>query len=246
MAEAVVAEAVDDHRAVDVVVDVRQPLVGLRLVVEGVTAAVVAVAGDEVPGFGGVHSGCERLGGEAREDDRVRRADPGTRQHRDRQFRYHRHVHRDDVVLLDAEVAEGRGELVDLAVEVLVGVRPGVSVLAFPLDRDAVLVAVLDVAVDTVVRGVQRPVSEPLVERLLGVVEYLGVLLVPVEKVGRAGPTLRPVLLELVVDRLVGHVRLLDEFVAGLERFLLGQSRFELSVTALVRHRRSQYSSNGS
>ena len=60
----------------------------------------------------------QRLRREAAEDDGVRRADPGAGEHRDRQLRDHRHVDRDPVALLDAELLERVGGLLDLAMEV--------------------------------------------------------------------------------------------------------------------------------
>jgi hypothetical protein len=46
-------------------------------------AAVAAVGGDDDLGLGVRDAGVERFGGEAAEDDRVRGADAGAREHRD-------------------------------------------------------------------------------------------------------------------------------------------------------------------
>jgi len=62
----------------------------------------------------------------------MRRTDACTGQHRDRKLRDGWHVQRDDVVLLDIERSERRGELVDLVVEVEVGVGPRLAALCRP------------------------------------------------------------------------------------------------------------------
>ena len=107
----------------------------------------------------------QRLGGEAAEDDRVRRADPGAGEHRDRQLRDHRHVDRDPVALLDAELLQRVGGLADLAQQVGVGERPRVAGLADPVVGDLVAAAGLDVPVEAVVGDVQLAADEPLRER---------------------------------------------------------------------------------
>jgi len=231
------AQPVDDDHVFDLVLDAGEPLVGLLQMVERVAATIIAVAGDEIFGVRRVHARRERVRREPREHDRVGRADPGAGQHRDRQLRDHRHVHRHDVVLLDAELAQRGGELVDLSVEILIRVRARLAELAFPLDGGLVFPAVLDVPVDAVVRRVQLAVHEPLVERCILVVQYLVPLALPVEELGRSLPRLRPFVLELLVDRVVRDVRLLDERLGRLEGVLFYQSRFELYVRiATVSH----------
>ena len=102
---------------------------------------------------------------EAAEDDRVRRADPGAGEHRDRQLGDHRHVDGDPVAGLDAELEQRVGRLADLALEVGVGDRPGVAGLADPVVGDLVAEAALDVPVDAVVGDVELAADEPLGER---------------------------------------------------------------------------------
>ena len=115
--------------------------------------------------LGVVDAAAERLGREAAEDDRVRRADPGAGQHRDRQLGDHRHVDGDPVAGRDAQLEQGVGGLADLALEVGVGDRPGVARLADPVVRDLVAEAALDVPVDAVVGDVELAADEPLGER---------------------------------------------------------------------------------
>jgi len=199
-----VAEPVDDHRLGQVDVGPESGVVRLRLLVERVLTAIVAVAGDEVLRVGGVDPGRERLRRQPREDDVMRRPDPGTRQHRDRQFGNHREVQRHHVVLFDPQIAEAGRERVHFAVEVEIGVRPALSALAEPADRELVP-ALVEVAVDAVGRGVEPPVRKPLVEGRIAVVEDgLGGTL-PVEQVGGAAPRLRSFLGEgLVQSRVAG------------------------------------------
>ena len=76
------------------------------------------------------------------EDDRVRGADAGARQHRDRQLGDHRHVDRDAIAGPDAELLQRVGRLADLALEVGVGDGPRVAGLADPVIGDLVAEAV--------------------------------------------------------------------------------------------------------
>ena len=98
---AVRPKAVDNDR-LRLVTNVRETVVRLPKVVKWVTPTVVAVAGDEILGVGGVHPGRQRTGREARKHNRVWRTDPGAGQHCDRKLRYHRHIHRYHIVLADA------------------------------------------------------------------------------------------------------------------------------------------------
>ena len=76
-------------------------LVDRRLERRGLAAAVAAVGGDDHLGPGVVDPAVQRLGGEAAEDDRVRRPEAGAGEHRDRCLRDHRQVDRDGVALPD-------------------------------------------------------------------------------------------------------------------------------------------------
>ena len=62
-------------------------------------APPAAVGGDDELGLGVVVAVGDGVGGEAAEDDRVRRADAGTGEHGDRRFGDHRHVDRDAIAL---------------------------------------------------------------------------------------------------------------------------------------------------
>ena len=107
----------------------------------------------------------DRLRGEPAEHDVVRRADPRAREHRDDDLGDHRQVDPDDVALADAERLERVGEPLHVAMQLGVGDRALLALLAGPVKRDAIAVAGLDVPVEAVVGHVQLAVVEPLVER---------------------------------------------------------------------------------
>ena len=91
--------------------------------------------------------------GEAAEHHRVGGAEPGAREHRDRELGHHPEVDRDPVALLDAERLQRVRGPADLVEELGVGDRARVAGLALPEEGDLVAVAGLDVAVDAVVRA---------------------------------------------------------------------------------------------
>ncbi len=160
-------------------------LVDVRLDRRGLAAAAGRVGGDERLRLGELHALPHGPGREASEDDVVRSSDARAGQHRDDDLGDHRQVDADDVAGADAAVLQRVGQPLDVAVEIRVGDVPLLALLASPVDRDAVAAPGLDVAVEAVVRGVQLAVGEPLVEGRVGVVESLGRLGVPVEKLGR-------------------------------------------------------------
>ena len=152
-------------------------------------APVAAVGGDHDLGLAVVDAGGQRVGGEATEDDGVGGADPGTRQHRDHGLGDHRHVDRDPVTGLHAEVDQRVGRLAHLVLELGVGDVAGVVLrLADPVEGDLVAAAGLDVPVDAVVRRVELAADEPLGERRVVPVEHLVPLLRPVETLGLLAP----------------------------------------------------------
>ena len=84
-------------------------LVDVDLEPAGVAAAVAAVGGDDELRLGVVDAVGQRLGGEAAEDDGVRRADAGAGEHGDRQLGDHRHVDGDAVAAPHAELLQRVG-----------------------------------------------------------------------------------------------------------------------------------------
>ena len=154
----------------------------------GLALAPPAVGGDQRLGVGDLHPLPDRLGREPAEHDVVRRADPRAREHRDDDLGDHRQVDPDDVALADAQVLERVREPLHVAVQLGVGDRALLALLAGPVERDAVAVAGLDVPVQAVVGHVQLAVGEPLVERRVRVVEHGRERLVPVQGSRLLGP----------------------------------------------------------
>jgi hypothetical protein len=140
----------------------RQRGVRVRLQRHLDAATVPAVLRDQGLGAGVVDAVPQRLGREPAEHHGVRRADPGAREHRDRQLGDHAHVDRNTVALAHAERPQAVGQPADLAEQLPVRERSPLAGLALPVIRDLVAAARLDVAVQAVVRGVQRAAHEPL------------------------------------------------------------------------------------
>ena len=169
----------------------------------------------------------ERLGGEAAEHDGVRRADPGAREHRDRQLGDHRHVDRDAIAGPDPQLEQRVGGLAHLALEVGVRDRPRIAGLADPVVGDLAAEAVLDVAVDAVVGDIELAADEPLRERQVPL-ERLVERLDPGDPLARE---LRPEGLEVALGLLVDagvDVRLCDELGRRRELALLGEQGLDL------------------
>ncbi len=184
-------------------------------------APVAAVRGDDHLRLAVGHPVGERVGGEAAEDDGVRRADPGAGQHRDHGLGDHRQVDRDPVTLGDAELGERVGGLADLVLEVGVRQVAGVVLgLADPVQGDLVAVAVLDVPVDAVVRRVDGAAGEPLGERRVVPVQDPVPLLAPVQALGLLGPERLPVGGGAFVGLLL-HVGVLRQLCRRLEPAIL-------------------------
>ena len=108
-------------------------------------------------------SSCRR---EPAEHDRVDRAEPRARQHREHGLRHHRQVDHDAVAALDAEPAQRAGETRDLVAQLAVGVdagRPGDGAVVD--QRGLIAATAVDVPVDRVVAGVELAACEPASER---------------------------------------------------------------------------------
>ena len=92
--------------------------VGALLERDDLAAPPGAVGGDEQLRLGVVDAVAQRVGREAAEHDRVRRADAGARQHRDRQLGDHAQVDVDAVALADAERLQRVGDALHLVEQV--------------------------------------------------------------------------------------------------------------------------------
>ncbi len=220
----VLAGTPDHQHLVDVLallLGLADRLVDRRLERRRVAAPVAAVRGDDHLRLAVGDPVGQRVSGEAAEHHRVRRTDAGAGQHRDRDLGDHRHVDRDPVALLDAQLGQRVRGLADLVLELGVGDVAGVVLgLADPVQGDLVAVAVLDVPVDAVVRRVDRAADEPLRERRVVPVEDPVPLLAPVEALGLLGPEALAVGVRAFVGVLL-DVGVRREVGRGLEATLL-------------------------
>jgi hypothetical protein len=147
-----------------------------------------AVDGDQRLGVGELHALAHRLGREAAEDHVVRRADARAGEHRHDDLGDHRQEDPDHVAAPDPARLQRVGEALDVAVQVGVGDRPRLALLAVPVEGDALAAAGLDVTVDAVVGRVEPAAREPLEEGRLPIVEDFRPRLVPVQRLGLLGP----------------------------------------------------------
>src|SRR6202158_6301033 len=165
----------------------RERLVNDSLERQRLAAALLLVGGDDRDRPGVDDALLERLCREASEHDRMGRADPRARLHRDHAFDRHRHVDDDPVAFLDAERLQRIGETAYAMVEILIGNSRHRPIVVLEDDRDLVRVAVFQVAIETVVRDIELPVLEPFVERRVGFVEHFAKRLLPRQRRAR-GP----------------------------------------------------------
>ncbi len=113
--------------------------------------AVPTVGGDDKLCASVVNAGAQAVSAEAAENDRVHRAQPGNRLHRDDCFGDHRHVNGNAVALADAECGQQVCCALDLFGELGIRDRAAVARLALKVERNAVAVACLNVPVEAVV-----------------------------------------------------------------------------------------------
>jgi hypothetical protein len=142
----------------------RSPIAASTPALMGAVLALAppAVDGDQHLGARDLHALLDRLGREPAEHDVVRRADPRAREHRDDHLGDHRQIDPDDVSLADAQLLERIREPLHVAVQVGVGDRALLALLARPVKRDAIAAAGLDVPVQAVVGHVERPSANHL------------------------------------------------------------------------------------
>ena len=131
----------------------------------GRTLAVSGISGDHDLRLGIVDAVAKRLGREAAEHDRVRRADAGAGKQRDCGLGDHGQVDRDTVTTADTQAPERRSEALHFVEQLGVGDRASVTRLALEVERHAVAEPRGDVTVEAVDAHVQLAVFEPLGER---------------------------------------------------------------------------------
>eukprot|EP00053_Salpingoeca_punica_P010178 m.91720 g.91720 ORF g.91720 m.91720 type:complete len:710 (+) comp15305_c0_seq1:340-2469(+) len=178
--------------------------------VDLLVAAHDAICDDQHAGLGVGNAVCERLAGEAAEDDRVGCADAGAGEHGHDQLHDHGHVDGHAVATLHAVLLEDVGKALHAREQIAVG-RGAVHerIVALPVEGDAVAVASLNVAIQRIVADVCQRALEPadgnwpVVDVEVAEVELVPRLL-PVEALGN----LAPELLRLV-DGLAVHGRIL-------------------------------------
>ncbi len=191
---------------------VQQRGVGIRLERCAAATARSGVGGDDDLGARVVDAVGECVRREAREDDRVDRADTRTGEHRVSRFRDHRQIDHDAVAAHHALARQHVGEAVHLLGQLLVGdvLRRGFRIVGLEDDRGLVA-ARGEVTVDTVHAGVQHAVLEPfdidMAEGEIGVL-HLGIRRDPVEALTLAAPELLRIgdrfLIHLAIFRGVG------------------------------------------
>ncbi len=178
--------------------------------------AVTTVGGDHHPGIAVDHAVGQRGRGEPAEHHRVRRAQPGTGQHRDHRLRDHRHVDRDPVTGPNAQLDQRVRGLAHLVLQLGIGDRPAVARLALPVIGHLIAVARLDVPVHAVVRHVQLATHEPPRERRIRPVQNLRPPLRPRQPLRLLGPERQPIGIGLLV-RIGLHVRRRREILRRVE-----------------------------
>src|SRR6185503_19834413 len=109
----------------------------------------------------------KRVGAETTEDDRVRGAHAGARQHRNRELWNKREIDRDAIAALDAQPLEHVRELIHLAIEIEIGERAAVARLALPNQRSFVAPRSAHMPINAVHAGVNRSTDKPLRVRRL-------------------------------------------------------------------------------
>ncbi len=166
------------------------------------TAAIGPVLGDDGDGLRVGDAVHQRVGREPSEDDRMRRADAGAGEHRDRQLRTHAHVDGDAVALFHAQALQDVGELLHFLEQFGVGDVTNLARLAFPNERGFAALAGQHVAIEAVVGEVDFAAAEPLHPRRVPL-QHRVPGLEPVQFAGDIAPELFRILDGQVVDALV-------------------------------------------
>src|SRR6516225_188560 len=160
------------------------------------------------------------MGGKTAEDNRVHRANAGARQHGDGQLGRHAHVDGDPVASPNTQRFKDVGELLHLAVQLLVGQGANFSWFAFPDQGGFVFPPSFHMPVHAVGGKIELCSHEPFGPRIVPL-ENLIPLLEPFEFFGHASPELFGLLDRLAVDTLVVrkglNVSLLAETFGALE-----------------------------
>ena len=206
-------------------------------------AAISSILRDDGCGLRVVDAIDQSVGREPAEDDRVRRADAGASQHGDGELGSHAHVNCDPVAFFHAERFQNVGELLHLAMELLIREHADFAGLTFPDEGSLVLAPGLSVTVEAVVREIDVAADKPFGPGAIPV-ENLVPRLEPVQLAGDTSPKLFGIVDGLLVEALiVGEaldVRLLAEFRGRIELPLFLQDGINAGGlridNSLVRH----------
>jgi hypothetical protein len=131
------------------------------------SAVVADIGGDDQMGFGVVDTAGQCRGAETGIDDTVDHADARAGQHGHDLLGNLREINRDAVALLQAQLLEGVGAAIHLAIELPVGEDALGIVLADPDDGDFVFPSVFDMAIEAVIGNVAGGADKPFGERVV-------------------------------------------------------------------------------
>ena len=178
----------------------------------------------------------QRIGRESAEYNRVWGADARARQHGDRQLRRHSHINGDAVTFFHAQRLQNIGELLHLAVQLLVGKRHNFPGFALPNNRGFVLAPGLYVTIQAVVREIDPAADKPFCPRAIPL-ENLVPGLEPVQFAGDTRPKLLGLVNRLFIKMLVFlkclNVSLLAEFRRTFELALLIQNGIDVRALSV-------------
>ena len=193
--------ALQDETSVGLVAGERDRLVEQRLVFDDAADLEAAARRQDQLRLGIVDAGRELVRREAAEHHRVHRADARASEHGNHRFRHHRHVEDDAIALLDAEIAQDRGEHLRLHLQAVIADGALLTRERGVVDDRRLLAApAQDVAVDGVPAGVADAAGEPAaVDAGIGVEHLLG-RLDPVDVPRRLTPKALRVALPAGVD----------------------------------------------
>ena len=139
--------------------------IGLALHRYSLSAAKLAIGGDEQLRSGVLYAKTQCFGRKPAEDERVDGTDSGNREGDDDALGNHGKIDDHPIAFDDAERGEGIGRLGDPSLQVCIGDHLAVTEFTLEIDGDAVTATGLDVPVDTVDGDVERAADEPFCRR---------------------------------------------------------------------------------
>jgi len=190
--------------------------VGLLLLVLEAAVPVVSVHRDQHPTAGIDNPVGARPAAEAAEHLRMDNAEPGASQHRNRQFRHHRHVQSRAITGLQAaEIPQQGSEFTHSNIQLLIGDMLCRLALQFRYKMDGGLVLVLrQMPIDAVVAGIDPATDKPSPKRSITGIESFVPTSIPVQEVSVLVEAPRKVVeTEPFVNLLVGQVCLGNELL---------------------------------